>query len=438
MLGIVVSQADEASVHIGEQLRARSDWTERNDSTRPPESGGGRYWTTAGASLRTIEALHLDSVGVAEIFDKPSLVVFVSRHSGETGRLLSAHFTGNLGPAEYGGEPGALAEAAPEAATQVLATLSEAAPTGYEVTMECTHHGPSDVGAPSLFVELGSDQQAWRDPVGAGAVAEATLSLRDSVHTSDRNVICIGGDHYAARGTRIAMETDWHVGHIAAEWALEEMGAPSEAIVRDLFEQSEARFAVVEGDHPEICEIVDQLGYRTVSETWLRETEGVPYDRAQALEAELCSVEDGLRFGEKARDATTWTTTALPSELLQQCLGDDQTRTTTAVAENTVAYETADGGSRMGSRAAIEAESDLEGLLQRLTTILEDYHDEVRREAQEIVVTDLVFDPKEARERGVPEGPAFGRLAEGESVTVDGETVSPDQVRRRRTRRYEV
>src|SRR5690606_15585767 len=38
------------------------------------------------------------------------------------------------------------------------------------------------------------------------------------------------------------------------------------------------------------------------------------------------------------------------------------------------------------------------------------------------------FDPARARELGVPEGPLWGRLHHGESVTVDGRTIDPARI----------
>jgi len=108
-----------------------------------------------------------------------SSFAFVSRHSGETGELLTAHVTGNFGPAPYGGEPDTLARAAPGAEKRVVEALAAHAPEGYDVGIECTHHGPTDTSVPSLFVELGSDEPQWTDGCGPGGRAGGARPARD-------------------------------------------------------------------------------------------------------------------------------------------------------------------------------------------------------------------------------------------------------------------
>src|SRR6056297_2219923 len=179
MLGIVVSRADSASEHVGDHLLDLADWSLETDETRADADGGGTVYRTDGIELREFDDLHLHLDGVGSVFDADlELLVFASRHSGETGPLLTAHHTGNFGPADHGGEPNALARACPNAHDAVLDALREHAPEGYEVGMECTHHGPSTVGVPSMFVEVGSAEPQWEDETACRAVAEAILDLR--------------------------------------------------------------------------------------------------------------------------------------------------------------------------------------------------------------------------------------------------------------------
>ncbi|WP_323191871.1 D-aminoacyl-tRNA deacylase [Halostella sp. PRR32] len=441
MIAIVVSRADEASEHIGERLLELGEWKRRVDDSRPDADGGGACYRTDGFELRTFDDLHLNVEDAAAAFDDPDALVFASRHSGETGPLLTAHFTGNFGPAEFGGEAGALAEACPNAHARCVESFAEHAPEGYGVGIECTHHGPSRVGVPSMFVELGSDEAEWRDPAGARAVARAILDLRGTTPHRDRTVVGFGGGHYAPRFTRIVRETDWAVGHIAADWCVDAMGSPeaNRDVVRRTFERSGTEYAVVDGDYPELERTIEDLGYRVVSETWVREVDDRPLPLVERVESALDSIDDGLRFGDRDEPAPgEFDVVSLPDELLAEAQAIDPDATRAAVASATVAFETVENGTRAQGRAAVPTGTDTADLADALTAILSEKYDRVARNGDALVATETVFDPELAAKLGVPEGPAFGALADGESVTVDGEPIPPEVVHTERTHRFDL
>jgi D-aminoacyl-tRNA deacylase len=454
VIAVVVSRADSASVHVGERLLELAEWEERTDDERADAEGGGTYYRRGDLELREFDGLHVELGRVADAFSEPpAFVAFVSRHSGETGPLLTAHFTGNFGPAAYGGEAGELARACPNAQKAVVESLAEHAPEGYDVGIECTHHGPSDAGAPSMFVELGSDEEEWADPAGARAVARAVLDLSGVEADGERQLVGFGGGHYAPRFTRIVRETDWAVGHVAADWPLDEMGDPAanRDVVRRAFEASAAEYAVVDGDRPGLEGVVEELGYRVVGESWVREATGVSLDLLDRLESDLSPVDDGLRLGSFAGrrpagrgasvrdvDATEYEVVSLPDELLSEAAGIDADAALAAVRERTVAYETVENGSKARGRAALADESAYDGLVAALSDVLREKYDAVERRGNAVVARREAFDPTAAAERGVPEGPAFGTLSAGEPVEVGGRTVDPDEVRTERRSAFPV
>ena len=488
MIAIVVSRGDSASVHIGEQLLAVGNWESHEDTTRPDAAGGGSYYQTDGFELRKFDDLHIDLADPTDAFgadgETPDLLVFVSRHSGESGELLTAHVTGNFGPAPYGGEPETLSRAAPGAEKRVVAALAAHAPTEYDVGIECTHHGPTEVSVPSLFVELGSDEPQWADQDAARAVAQAVLDLRgtgpnltasdtDNGETDTRHVVGFGGGHYAPRFTRIVRETAWAVGHIGADWALGEMGAPdaNRDVIEQAFEQSQADLAVVEGDKPALASVIDDLGYRVVSETWIQVVDDNPLALVEQLERDLVTVDDGLRFGESTPTSTDSDATyihELPDTLLSRAQGVDSAAARTVVEATTVAFETEQAGTRAVNRAAFGTGAETPGyvdLVVELAAVLAHRYDavEITYDAADtehvavdaecdaadieppvdaqpavVVARETTFDPSLAAKRGVPEGPAFGRLADGESVDIDGETIEPADVSRTQVDRFPI
>ncbi|ELZ36994.1 hypothetical protein C471_13811 [Halorubrum saccharovorum DSM 1137] len=472
MIAIVVSRADSVSERIGEHLLDLGDWERRDDPSRPDAAGGGTYYRTDGFELREFDDLHIDLEDPAAAFgggdhaadgdgdESPEFLAFVSRHSGETGELLTAHVTGNFGPAPYGGEPGTLARAAPGAEKRVVEALAEHAPEGYDVGIECTHHGPTATSVPSLFIELGSDEPQWTDSEAARAVARAVLDLRGTgadllggaggatdggdAGPRPRHVVGFGGGHYAPRFTRIVRETEWAVGHVGSDWSLGDMGAPdaNRDVIEQAFARSRAELAVIEGDKPDLTATVEDLGYRVVSETWVREVGDRPLPLIERLESEVATVEEGLRFGEvvpESRDETR--VRALPEGLLSRAQGVDADAARAAVEANAVAFDTEQAGTRAAGRAAFAADEGAPGygdLVADLAAVLERGYDAVEVDDDAVIARETAFDPALAAERGVPEGPAFGRLADGESVDVDGETVAPEDVSRARTERFPI
>ncbi|MFB6137550.1 MAG: D-aminoacyl-tRNA deacylase [Halobacteriaceae archaeon] len=445
VLGIVASRADEASMHVHEHLLDLADWTAREDGGRRAADGGGTYHTCPGAVCRTVEERHLETTDAADRFDADlAALLFVSRHAGETGPLLTTHATGNLGPAEHGGAPNELATAAPGVVGPVLAGLADAAPDGYDVSMECTHHGPSRVGCPSQFVELGSGPEQWDDPAAARAVAAGALAARGVDPTPERSVAVFGGGHYAPRATRIARETDWGVGHVCADWGLS--AVPDDATRRRVAAQAVRRSGATravddtdEGTGDAVTAALADLEVPVVGERFLRETTGVPLPTVRAVEGALGTVADGVRYGDCGRTGATdagadavadVAVVALPPTLVETAAGVDPESAVEAVASTTVAHETAEAGARPGDRVAVPAEDERgrAAVVDALLAVCERAYD-VARSGDVVVLTRSVFDPAAAAEAGVPEGPAFGRLADGEPVTVDGETVRPEDVR---------
>ncbi|OYR54551.1 D-aminoacyl-tRNA deacylase [Halorubrum halodurans] len=488
MIAIVVSRADSASVHVGERLLEVGDWTSHEDGSRPDAAGGGTYYRTDGFELREFADLHIELSNPAAAFGggddggdggaevdreegsdeareaPPDLLVFVSRHSGNTGPLLTAHVTGNFGPAEYGGEPRTLARAAPGAVDRVVDAMATHAPEGYDVGIECTHHGPTDAAVPSLFAELGSDESEWTDPAGARAVAKAVLALRGTgpdrlgADGRTRHVVGFGGGHYAPRFTRLVRETAWAVGHVGADWALDEMGAPdaNRDVIEAAFERSRADHAVIEGDRPALADAIRDLGHRVVSETWVREVDDRPLDLVDHLEAAIAPVDEGLRFGSIVpegdatdRDGATDPGDApdavvvrdLPAELLARAQGVDAAAAREAVEANAVAFGTEQAGTRAAGSVAFAVDDAAPGhadLVADLAAVLEAGYDEVVVDDDAVIARETAFDPALAADLGVPEGPAFGRLASGDPVEIDGETIVPEAVATRSEERFPI
>lgn len=153
-------------------------------------------------------------------------VIFASRHRSETGEpSLTVHCTGNLtDQAAYGGKPKTLSLAPPERMRAALLALDEGkarSGIGYSISLEATHHGPTGLGTPSMFVEIGSSEKQWRDPRAAEIVADAIWNAATSPRPG-KVAVGFGGGHYSWKHTQAVRDQGYAVGHILPKYFFDE------------------------------------------------------------------------------------------------------------------------------------------------------------------------------------------------------------------------
>ncbi|MBN1785144.1 MAG: hypothetical protein JW815_05355 [Candidatus Bathyarchaeota archaeon] len=157
----------------------------------------------------------------------PSMFVFLSRHSSAKGiPTLSVHTPGNLAEAQFGGKSRTVSVSpaiAMKNALQEMAKLVDEGGLDFEVSYECTHHGPS-LDAPAMFVELGSSPEQWKDLKAAEVVAHAAAAAVADC-SSCPVAIGIGGSHYNKKFTKLALKTQTAFGHMIPKYALAEVDA---------------------------------------------------------------------------------------------------------------------------------------------------------------------------------------------------------------------
>lgn len=248
---VVSSIEDIAGTNIKAKLFEQGDWTPVDQ-----ESGAKEilYCEKYQAYLVTIEEPLVQGDKLddycARAGIEPLAYIFASRHRSETAKpALLAHVTGNWGDqADLGGEPrhvchasGALLRLAYRALLRQK-DLHPAELAKFVVDLEVTHHGPTNLIAPLVFVELGSDEANWNDDAGAAAVAAVIEDLLIAIaengfdlHELGKDLagvgIGFGGLHYAQSFERVMADSTAALTHIVPKHAIV-------TLTRDVIEQA--------------------------------------------------------------------------------------------------------------------------------------------------------------------------------------------------------
>ena len=264
---LVYSERDLAGINIKERvLELEPTFREVSDKTY--------YSRDLNAYLAGFEEEILYINFLDEIFDVEDYI-FLSRHSSaQKVRSLTAHFTGNVThETVYGANPKQLSYTNPPMLKAIYRNLVRTSAevecrNQYEVTLEVTHHGPTSLKRPLVFVEIGSDEEAWRDKKAAEAVASAVLeTIRARELTCANIAVGVGGGHYARKHSRYELESEICYTHIFAKYAVKYLDRQLllEAISKTRGGCSLAlveKKSVPSAERSRIKELLDELGVK--------------------------------------------------------------------------------------------------------------------------------------------------------------------------------
>lgn len=161
------------------------------------------------------------------LFPDTDAFVFLSKHKSDSKiPALTCHCTGNFGSNPYGGSPGEIAISYPALQKSYVRELhnSQGEVPQYEIIIEATHHGPTSLKKPVLFVELGSSEEQWGDVNAAMLVCRSLLAVIQKGPMPCREVaIAIGGTHYPKKFHRLLLDSEIGLAAVASKHSLRDI-----------------------------------------------------------------------------------------------------------------------------------------------------------------------------------------------------------------------
>lgn len=181
--------------------------------------------------------LHLENLD--EVYPDASSFIFLSKHRSDSKiPTLTCHCTGNFADNPYGGNPREIAISYPSLQKAYLKAITAARHRvpKYDIVIEATHHGPTSLKKPVLFVELGSTEEQWADRHTASVMCETLLGiLGNSLERCKMVGIALGGTHYPTKFNKLLLESEFGLAAVASKHNLE---AINEQMLNQMIEKS--------------------------------------------------------------------------------------------------------------------------------------------------------------------------------------------------------
>lgn len=173
--------------------------------------------------------------------------VFLSKHAAESGTLaLTCHSTGNFSEAQFGGNPRQMAIPHPHLQKSYMKHLWKKRENfaKFEITIEATHHGPTALSKPTLFIEIGTTEKEWNDKKLCEEIAKLVVEEFNHEPAKHKVAICFGGTHYPEKFNNELIEGEFALGTIMPKHALDNLD--EELFSHILDRNKEAKYALVD------------------------------------------------------------------------------------------------------------------------------------------------------------------------------------------------
>ena len=173
--------------------------------------------------------------------------VFLSKHASESGTLaLTCHSTGNFSEAQFGGFPRQIAIPHPHLQKSYMKHLWTKRNnfSKFEITIEATHHGPTALNKPTLFIEIGTTQKEWNDKNLCENVAKIIVEEVCKEPEKHKVAVCFGGTHYPKKFNKELIEGEFALGTVVPKHALDNLNGALFSHILD--RNKEAKYALVD------------------------------------------------------------------------------------------------------------------------------------------------------------------------------------------------
>jgi D-aminoacyl-tRNA deacylase len=233
------------------------------------------------------ETVYTENLDLQKI-NQYDFIIFASKHESEKKeKTLSIHAPGNwrrtfareksdssvMGAdareVRFGGENGKVCKSSALFQKQMFEQLHKNVTQhdlrDYNITMECTHHGPL-IDKPCIFVEIGATPTEWEDRRAAFVVAKTISETLQTFKENPYNEVAvgIGGPHYCPSFNKIQFNSNVAISHVIPQYVF----PLTEEMIKEAIEKTEEEvdFVLLDwnglgnaDERQRIIEILDKL-----------------------------------------------------------------------------------------------------------------------------------------------------------------------------------